>query len=330
MSLTLSEYRELTRFELSDDDSIVAPHHPDSKLNFAINLARKTVNQELKLYQAYNPIIPELYIDEYTLPTDYLSPIKVVDVEDEVELTPIAIEQGEILDDSYYTLSFGNLFVINTRKRTITFLDPPDSDLVPPAYTIDSSVGTAFDFTNNKIIVNAVEAGYVLNQIGKWNDSKGYIKVTVNDGSDDYIQYCRYSKIVYDETNDEYTIYIPSWNILDDTTIDNSTLESTFTSGTVKFVPYIMYYYANPPKLVNDDDVCQLPNDAQELVAIYSAFQLYLREGDSNKANAMWSRYEVEKQKVLSQINESRGVLYNQHQQHSRGRRWMGNERYPR
>lgn len=134
--MTLTDYITEVKYEMADDNALVNSHHNITKIVFAINKARREINQDLKVYTKQFFISPLLAIDEYAIPADFLRSANVIDAKNGVRLIPAKQDESEILSDDIYEYRYGNLFYLNERKRKLVFLNPPDTDKIPRRYTI--------------------------------------------------------------------------------------------------------------------------------------------------------------------------------------------------
>ena len=139
--MTLENYIDEVKYEIADDNAIVNAHHNSTKIIFAINKARREINQDLKLYTKQMFLIPSLAIDSYEIPSDYLRSANVVDVKNALRLIPAKQEEAEILDDDSYVYKYGNLFYVNERKRKLIFLSPPQITDIPTNYLVEVELG---------------------------------------------------------------------------------------------------------------------------------------------------------------------------------------------
>jgi hypothetical protein len=158
--MNLSEYRSELRDRISDNQSIVQTRFTDAQLNSFINLSRRVINKLIPVYENQDYIIPELWIDEYNLPKDFISMGRVYNPFDERYYYPIKKEKAEVLsDDFWYSLVYENLFYINEKRKRITFMKPPAT--VPLSFTI-----SALDRDANIITIDTCNGAGTVTTVG--------------------------------------------------------------------------------------------------------------------------------------------------------------------
>ncbi|MHB8096045.1 MAG: hypothetical protein ACYDEI_00105 [Erysipelotrichaceae bacterium] len=206
--LRLKDYIDQIRIRTDDNPYAISPYHSDSTLTTFINNARRNMAIDLKIYENQHYIVPLQYIDEYTLPQDFMESSLLIDVYNQYPITPMNKGNAESTKNIFdINVQFGNYAYINETRRKITFYKPfQNSSDVQPTYNIVS-----VSRSSNTIIIDGVQSTYTLGDIMNWDRVKGYIKITTAAG---LIEYARVSKILADTpTTAQYTLYISSWDL---------------------------------------------------------------------------------------------------------------------
>jgi hypothetical protein len=173
--MTLSEYRDVVRRRIDDNDTLVSDEYSDAEINFAINWARNELNKRIRVYHKQYFIYPEQYIDEYDLPTDFLQALDIVDADELVKIFSSELPRTMLLNDALTTLYFNEFFIDDTRQK-LCFLELPESDKIEPTYTIGTHTNASEP--NDTFTVTATDSGNDLDvDIADWKDMKGYGKM---------------------------------------------------------------------------------------------------------------------------------------------------------
>jgi hypothetical protein len=205
----LKDYISDVRIKIDDDPIMTNPTFSDIQLTKYINNARRKIAGDLRMFENQYYLTPTLYIDEYTLPNDFLEATLLEDTWNQFQIT--AMNKGNIESTKVYydvRVQFGQFCYINETRRKLTllkaFINVPD---IQPLYNI-----SAFDRSANTIVVDGVQAGYTLGDIMMWETkAKGFIKIKSATG---VTEYSRVSKILANTpTTGKYTLYISSWDL---------------------------------------------------------------------------------------------------------------------
>lgn len=204
--MNLSQYIRDIRARTDDDPYGIDPYFSDAALKVFINNARRKISIDIMSYEKYFFLFPELYIDEYNLPNDFLTGNQMIDIYNQIPYPPMNKANTETTKQYFDTLiAYGNFAYINETRRKFTMLALPNSTIVEPKYNI-----MTFSRATKTIVIDGVEAGYTLSDITKWDKVKGYIKM-VNAAGD--IEYARVTKILANTpADDQYTLYISSFD----------------------------------------------------------------------------------------------------------------------
>lgn len=148
--MTLYDYIVDLRIRIDDEPYGIDPYYTNAQLATFINNARRDIARKLGFYEKYKPILPKLFIDEYDLPTDFKQCTIIYDIELQKEHYPSNKANAETTR-TYLDLSItDNLFYINETRKKLTFLTPPDLDMVELPYAV-----ATFDRDKNKITVDS-------------------------------------------------------------------------------------------------------------------------------------------------------------------------------
>ena len=259
---TLSTYIRDVRIR-TDDDPVggVPPYHSDFALTIFINNARRKISIDLHCYLKQMYIIPQLYIDEYNLPSDYLESSIIIDVLNQIPHPPINQTNVETTKIWFDTLiSYGNFCFINTTRKKINFLVPFVATIVEPSYTIQST-----NVQNNTIVVNAVSSG-TLSNIMNWEKVKSYLLVTnVSTGQSENM---RCSKILANTpSNNLFTLYISGRDM------NNKYKNNLQCNGTLAVSSTNVVIYGTGTKFNTDlsvNDLVTVGNDIRSIADVSS------------------------------------------------------------
>lgn len=146
--MQLQDYISELRDRISDNQTLIETHFSDSELTSFINRSRRMVNQMIPQYENQDYIIPDLWIDEYDLPSDFIAMKTVYNPYDNRYYPPTNKAKAEIFPEDFAdTMVYQNLFYINEKRKRITFLKPPEK--VPMRFEIKS-----FSRTTNTIVID--------------------------------------------------------------------------------------------------------------------------------------------------------------------------------
>jgi len=135
--MTVNELIRDLRVRLDDNPVGGVPNYfTDANLLQYINNTRKYLSRELGLYKRQDFIMPELYIDEYDLPTDFRSIDNIFDVYNQVIYSPLNQPNTETTKQYTGVSTYDNLFYINEIRKKLTLLEP--SDYPELAYLVKS------------------------------------------------------------------------------------------------------------------------------------------------------------------------------------------------
>lgn len=312
MAQTLTQLVDSVRNYVNDNSDSGIFFHSNEMMVGYINKAMKVINNRLLVYQKYQFIIPELYIDEYNLANDYIRLKALWNIYDQVPFLPEYQAEVESGMSDWWRTKIGDSgeFYINETDNKLTFNDPPNSSDVEPKFDI-----VAGGFTQGSSYIdidNHIEATSALTDATKWE--KGWIKL-FEDADETNCEYCRYSKVI-DETT-YVRLYMPRWAV---------NTGAGYTDGTgidkAKFVSYIMEYFALPPNLVStdmDNQYTQFENELDELITILASHYAFLRESNAVKAREFRQMFEDDLKEYEYQLADQKDDLRNRKLENSGG-----------